>query len=80
MGETAREFRRVPYVQEWMERHDRRGFDEADRLQLVLALVETFRVTKINRSLRLADHRKISVTATSRRALRSATDASSANP
>jgi UDP-2,3-diacylglucosamine pyrophosphatase LpxH len=38
--EVGREFMQLPFVKAWLDKHDRWGFDEADKLQAVAAVLE----------------------------------------
>jgi UDP-2,3-diacylglucosamine pyrophosphatase LpxH len=54
---AAAEFSEIPFVQEWIAAHDRwaNPFDEADRLKLLLALMESWRVLDSRQMLRLLE-------------------------
>lgn len=61
IGELAEECAEIEFVKEWIEKHDRMGnpFDEADRLQILLRVLKSFKLTRASRAMRLAERARI---------------------
>jgi UDP-2,3-diacylglucosamine pyrophosphatase LpxH len=51
--QVTEEFEQIPYVRGWIERHDRahNPFDEADRLELLMNMLETLRFSQFQHGL-----------------------------
>jgi len=54
MRQCAADFCDMPFVQGWIDHHDGWGFDEADKLQLLFALLSRLGFTPMRRALALA--------------------------
>lgn len=52
MRQAAQEMSEIPFVQRWIDEHDRFGsFDDADRLQVLLQMLESFKMTRLAKPL-----------------------------
>jgi len=55
INEVVKEFRKLKFVKNWYKHHDRGRFDIADKIQLILEFLETFKVFRLKKFLRDAD-------------------------
>jgi len=55
INEVVKEFRKLKYIKKWYENHDRGRFDIADKIQLILEFLETFKVFRLKKFLKDAD-------------------------
>ena len=55
INEVAKDFRKLKFVKNWYEQHDRKRFDIADKIQLILKFLRAFKVFKLKKFLRSAD-------------------------
>ena len=52
MRQAAQEMGEIPFVQNWIDENDRFGsFDDADRLQVLLQMLESFKMTRLEKPL-----------------------------
>ena len=55
INEVAKDFRKLKFVKNWYRQHDRKRFDIADKIQLILKFLRAFKVFKLKKFLRAAD-------------------------
>lgn len=51
MSQAAEEMSQIPFVRTWIDENDKRGFDDADRLQLLLRILRSFKMTRLEKPL-----------------------------
>lgn len=52
MAQAANETSELPFVKRWIDEHDRFGrIDDADRLQVLLQILESFKITRFDRPI-----------------------------
>jgi len=56
INEVVKEFRKLKFVKNWYKHHDRGRLDIADKIQLILKFLETFKVFRLKKFLKDADN------------------------